>query len=171
MKKRRALYEIRNDIKQIFDEGVDKETGEITDDAISNLDALDIEVKEKIHACGQQLRKLKDEVTNASQEIKDIQAIKRSLDYDVERLQSYMILHMTELGITEVIMDGRKVKLAVGPKTVDVVDWDLFARDDTWIKESVEYKAMKRDIMIHFKETGQMPKGVVIKEGKPYIKV
>ena len=170
---RRTLYEIRDEVKDIFNskEGVDLETGEISDETIFSLTELDIEAKDKIHACSQKLRQIKSEIASAAIEIKEIRKLKKSLENDFEKLVSYVIFNMVELGIDEIVVDGRKTALKDLEFLIEVDIAQLLESAPEFVNTVVKYTEMVMEIKSHIKEGGKAPEGVSIIGGRKGLKI
>ena len=170
---RRKLYEIRDEVKNIFNskEGVDPITGEISEEVISNLDDLDIEAKEKIHACSQKLRQIKSEMASAATEIKEIGKLKKSLENDFEKLVNYVIFNMVELGIDEIVIDGRKTALKDLEFLIEVDLEQLLVSAPHFVKTTVSQKEMVMEIKAHIKNGNVAPEGVKVLDGRKGLKI
>ena len=170
---RRKLYEIRDDVGDIFEseEGIDPITGEISDEVIRNLTDLDIEAKEKIHACSQKLRQIKSEIASAATEIKGIRELKASLENDFERLVSYVIFNMVELGIYEIIVDGRKTALKDLEFLIEVDIAQLLESAPEFVNTVVKYTEMVRELKAHINNGGKVPDGVTVIDGRKGLKI
>ncbi len=170
---RRKLYEIRDEVKNIFEskEGVDTITGEINDETIRNLTELDVEAKEKIHACSQKLRQIKSEIANAATEMKEIGKLKKSLENDFEKLVNYVIFNMIELGIDEIVIDGRKTALKDLGFLIEVDLEQLLDSAPEFVKTTVSHKEMVMEIKAHIKNGNVAPEGVKVIGGRKGLKI
>ena len=163
---RRKLHEITSSVRDIFRKNVDPETGEISDDAYNQLDDLDLEAADKIHACAQKLRHMTNEIENAKEEVLAINTLIKSMEKERTRLEMYVAHHMRELSIVEVIREGRKITVKNLDDSVVVTDKHEFIQDPDYEK-LITITPVKRPSITKIKQflednPKKLPRGVGI---------
>lgn len=96
------IFEINKMLRLVMDDMVDPETGEIDEDAIEVLRALDIARDEKIEGMALVFKEVSHEIDAYAHEVKALTDRKRSAEKKAERLKS-LIAYAT---------DGEKFKTA-----------------------------------------------------------
>lgn len=84
------LYEINRAIADCLDL-VNPETGEISEDAFSNLECLEMEQAEKVLSIAKWIKNMSAEFDALDNEIKTMQARKKLVDNKIERVKSYLV--------------------------------------------------------------------------------
>lgn len=83
------LYEINSQITYLLD-FVDHETGEISDDALAGLEALEMAQEEKVLSLGKWIKNMTAESEALAVEIKNLQARKKLIENKIDRVKSYL---------------------------------------------------------------------------------
>lgn len=157
------LYEINREIEDILENSIDMETGEISEDAIERLNALQMERDAKVENIALWHKDLMAEAKAISDEIKALQERKKSLEKKMDWQESYLTF----------ALDGQKYespKVAITyrkSQAVEIYDMDRFIEDHKddpdVVNVKVEWSANKTNIKKMLKE-GQEIDGAVLVE-------
>lgn len=69
-----SLFEINEQIEMLTDKLVDEETGEINEEVMAELEALEMDKNDKLEGCGLMMKQLSAEVSAINEEIKALKA-------------------------------------------------------------------------------------------------
>ena len=167
----RQLYKIRDAVKEALAKGINRETGEITDETIEALDALDIEGRQKVHNCSQRLRQLKSAIDDCTKERAEILKLKKLIQKDYDRLEKYVAFNMRELGIDEVIIDGQRTTLVAKGDDVEVAKDAIPKLPEGLFSVSESFRALKRELLAYIERTGKTPDGVKVIKNRYGVKI
>lgn len=116
------LFEIANEYQNILEETFDAETGEINQNALSKLDEITVDIKEKGIAVASFIKNIdaeREAISNAKKSMADRESkLNRRVDY----LTSYLQANMERCGINEMSCAYFTVKLKKCPASVFVID-------------------------------------------------
>lgn len=149
------LYEIRREIEAAL--AAENEDGGFDS---AELDALQLAFEEKASACIRQLKNLKASADAISAEIQKLTTAKTALENNHRRLADYLKHEMEALGKPTIQAGIHKARIAKSPITVQVIDEGKI--DDHWKKVETVETVLKKEIIAHLKETGEIPSGVEI---------
>lgn len=162
------LYEITQGVQDAMDR-VDPETGELAEDVAEQLDALDMAFEAKAENVAKAVRSILAEADAHKEESKR-QALKaRARGNDAARLKEYLQVHMEIMGLEKIKGDLLTVALQKCPPSCAVLDEE---RVPDGYKELVtETKVHKKDIIDHWKATGETVDGVEIDASRKSLRI
>lgn len=155
-----TLYELNHEMEEKLTACIDPETGEVDENALADLNALQMDFEEKVENY-MMAYKNKMALANAlDEEEKSLEARKKSAKNVAEWLKSQL----------DVVLDGKKFESAKGrisyrsSSSVDIEDTDQFAK---WAIENhhadfvkvvpEQYKPDKKEIGKYIKKGGECP--------------
>lgn len=152
------LYYINKDIEDILFNSVDEETGEILPEAFEKIEALELKKEDLIHNVGLANVQAKMNESAVSEEIKRLQAIKKSLTSRKEAAKRFLEKHLepgTKFEFDNLKISWRKSQEVVLDELTEVDDLpDEFVR----VKKEVDKTAIKNS----YKATNTLPEGVKV---------
>lgn len=115
------LYEITNELQGIFDNV--GEEGELTQDMLDNLDALQQDFEQKAISVAAYIKNIEAEESAINEAIKDMTVRKNRLSKQVSSLMDYLQFNLQKLAINEIKSSPYfKIRLKQCPPSVDVFD-------------------------------------------------
>lgn len=85
-----TLYEINAQIQDLYDRAVDPETGEIDEDALTALEALNVSWDDKVENTALYIKNMKSDAKQIREEIKALTERARVLENKAERVEKYL---------------------------------------------------------------------------------
>lgn len=143
------LFEIANEYQSILSETFDMDTGEINELALSKLDELKSDIKEKGIAVASYIKNI-DAERKAIEDAKKAMAEREArLNNRVNYLTTYLQSNMERCGINEISCPYFVVKLKKCPLSVDVIDENVIPDDYKKSKQviSVDKIKLKEEIL------------------------
>lgn len=142
------LYELTAQYEQAFTDMVDAETGEVNEQAIALLDALQGDVKDKGLAVAAYIRNHDADVDALKAEEHRLAARRKQLESRMAWLREYLLDNMTRCGISEVKSPYFTIKTKKCPPAVKVFDEAQLPNKYIRVKEliSVDKVLIKKDI-------------------------
>lgn len=117
------LYEISNEYEKVLMEVMGGEDGELTEDMIANLDALQDDFEKKAICVASYIKNLQAEEDMISLAMKDMATRKSRLAKQADSLAEYLQFNLQKLSITEIKSSPYfKIRLKVCPQSVDIFD-------------------------------------------------
>ena len=116
------LFEIANQYENILSQTFDSETGEINEEALTALDAVKDDIKEKGIAIASFIKNIDAERKAIEEAKKSMGEREARLNNRVTYLTSYLQSNMERCGITEINCPYFAIKLKKCPISVDVID-------------------------------------------------
>lgn len=166
----KSLFDIDSRIQAILsipeDEVVDLETGEIKRDIWSELEALDIERKEKIINIALFIKETKKEAEALREYARQISERARAKENRIERLTAYAAANMMQNG-DKPIEDKRVRVTATTSKSIEVPDAQVLPDEYKRVKTTVEADKSKLAKAI---KAGETFDGVFVVE-KPTLRI
>jgi hypothetical protein len=162
----RKLYEIDKDIERLLDEdsilkieggqAVDTESGEVFS-LTERLESLQIERTRKLESVAFYLDDINIKLARIDERIKQMQALKKSLQNQEDRLGSYLLYATQNAGIET---DNVRVKVSKSVRT-EIVDEDAIPQEYKIVKTKTEpdKTAIKKAI-----KSGEAVPGAELKE-------
>lgn len=164
------LYEINREIEEILENSIDMETGEISEDAISRLNELQLAKDQKVENVALWYKNLMAESKAIADEIMVLQARKKSLDKRMEWQKEYL----------QFALDGNKYespKVAITyrkSQSVEISDMDSFIEgykdNPELVNVKVEWSANKTNIKKMLKEGQEIDGAVLVEKQNMQIK-
>ena len=137
-----SLYELTTEQKEletIAIETADLETGEISPELMTALNAINGKVEEKATAICVVYRKIKTDCKNIDERIKELQAMKKQRENACERIEEYVLSCMDNAGLAKIDVDVTQAQISIREsKAVDVYDFDALPDNYKRIKTVVE---------------------------------
>lgn len=151
-----ALWEIDEQIANIMDMLVDEETGEINEEAMKQLEQLEIDREIKLENCGIAIKNLMAEVEAIQDEIKALKRRAETKAHKIERLAEYVkkSLKGETFETSKVVYGYRK------SEKVEIIDEDMIP--DKWCNFETTKKPIKSEIKKAIKNGEEVPGCVVI---------
>lgn len=166
----RSLYDIDSRIEALLslpeEDVVDVETGEVKRDIWSELDALDIERKEKIANIALFIKQAKAEAAMLREYAKQISDRARAKENRVERLVAHTAASMMQYD-DRTIEDKRVRVTATTSKSVDVPDVSVLPDEYKRVKTTIEADKTK---LAKALKAGETFEGVYVIE-KPTLRI
>ena len=166
----RSLYDIDSRIEALLslpeEDVVDVETGEVKRDIWSELDALDIERREKIANIALFIKQAKAEAAMLREYAKQISDRARAKENRVERLIAHTAASMMQYD-DRIIEDKRVRVTATTSKSVDVPDVSVLPDEYKRVKTTVEADKAKLTKAL---KAGETFEGVYVIE-KPTLRI
>lgn len=164
-----SLYAQANEIEYAVDACIDRETGEVTDEALAaNLDELMSQGKEKILACGLFYRGLELESEKLKAEIDRLKKRKALHDRQAEKFKSYISRHAERFNGQETVKNELITiswRKSPGRVEVEVEPWNLDAAF-----QRIEIKADRAKIADALRAGDLVEGAKLVKETKMSIK-
>lgn len=152
-----ALWEIDAQIEELMDKLIDEETGEVNEEAMEELDKLNIDRKTKLENCGIMMKELTNEITALKDEINALKTRARVKTNKLESLSEYV----------KKSLNGEKFetsKVAYGyrrAQRVDIVNEDIVP--DSWCRFETKRSVMK-DVVKKALKNGEVVPGCTLTE-------
>lgn len=159
-----TLREINNEIRNLVEELEDAEDEAEQNAILKELDALDTKHHEKMNSIASVRLNQKAQCKTIDEEIKRLQQRKKSIINAGERIDNYVLLEMKSRGIKSYKGDLASITRAKSPTSCRVTNGDAIPEEFT--EEVVEVKILKKDIITHFKNTGEILPGVEMVQGE-----
>ena len=155
------LYELAQGMEEVINGGmvVDSATGEILFDS-ENLDALEIELKDKLEACGCYIKNLEAEAFALDQEARALKARKDAAVAKVKRMKEYVKGCMDMAG--EKRLETPRVVLSQRKSTYLEVEDDMMVPED--YKTIEEVVKVDKDAIKKAIKNGEQVAGCELKE-------
>lgn len=154
------LYAIAPEIARIIRENTDLETGEISEQAVEEIVALEEHAEFKIHNCGQVIRDDDSKIVSVKEEIKKLRDDLSRIEKHREGVEQYLIRCAETLNIDKVFVDGRTTEIKMSRDSVQVDS--LEDLDPEYVVTTETQRADKRGIMQFWRSTGKMISGAKI---------
>lgn len=153
-----SLYQLTNDFINFMNIAEKEELTEVEFSQIAEMLTSELQ-KKSTNIIG--YYKNQDSLINAiDEQIKRLQAYKKSKENNLSRYKDYVKANMERLGITKLETPVGALSIAKSPISVEVVDESLIPKD---YKQAVtEIKIDKKKILEDFKSTGELISGVTI---------
>lgn len=156
------LYEIPSEIRRIMETGSDPETGELTDAAIMELDAIQMNLETKadgVCAIVREELSLESAVTAEIDRLRKMQVAHASR---AARLKEYLKLTLEATGQKKLEMARFKVRIQANPPAAScVIDPKDLPDEFKWVRVEPDNRAA----IDAWKKTGQAPEGFEIRQG------
>lgn len=137
------LYEIDRRIREILETEVDPETGEISERAAAELDALEVARERKLEALALVVLELEGDAEAIRKEEKRLEERRRRIERRVERLKDYIRQHLV-VGET---IEGELVSIRWRrAKAVEVHDLDRLPESCVRIRRDPDRTAIRAAI-------------------------
>lgn len=135
-----SLYEISNELREVYNklengEGVDLETGEISEEMQNALALSQQNLQAKGIDIGYVIKSFDDEIDLYDREIKRLTERKQSLKNAQERIKNGLVNAMEEFGIE--LIEGKTLKIKLRPSERVEID-DIEQLDDKFKRIKVE---------------------------------
>ncbi len=138
--------------------------GEMSQDDIQDtLDGMQLEFNDKASSIVSLAESLQGDVSALDVEIKRLQARKKAITNNQDRLKEYLRHNMELSGITKIKSPLFSITLGKATVTADVVDVDFLP--DEFVNTEVVIKADKKAILKALKDGQEIP-GAVLSTGK-----
>ncbi len=138
--------------------------GEMSQDDIQDtLDGMQLEFNDKASSIVSLAESLQGDVSALDIEIKRLQARKKAITNNQDRLKEYLRHNMELSGITKIKSPLFSITLGKATVTADVVDVDFLP--DEFVNTEVVIKADKKAILKALKDGQEIP-GAVLSTGK-----
>ena len=154
------LYAVAPEISRLIRDNTDPETGEISEDAVEKIVALEEHAEIKIHNCGQVIRSDNMKIESIKEEIKKLREHLQKIEKHKNGVEQYLIKCAEALNIDKVFIGGRTTEIKMSRESVEVDNIDDLDPEFVLITQSV--KISKRDIRQNWKSTGKIPAGARI---------
>lgn len=142
-----SLFEINEQIEMLTNKLVDEETGEINEEVMAELEALEMDREDKIEGCGLMMKQLAAEVDAINTEIKALKARATAKANKHDRIGEYVkaTLKGKPFERARVSMRFRKsVKVEITDETLVPDEWCKYETTRTPMKTEIK-KALKND--------------------------
>ena len=142
-----SLFEINEQIEMLTEKLIDEDTGEINEDVMAELEALEMDREDKIEGCGLMMKQLAAEVAAINEEIKALKARANAKANRHDRIGEYVkaTLKGKPFERARVSMRFRKsVKVEITDETLVPDEWCKFETTRTPMKTEIK-KALKND--------------------------
>lgn len=160
-----TLYDIDNQIAQILNESVDEETGELNEEALESIGALQMARTEKLDNIGIYLKSLDAEITALKEEKSKLDERIKSKSNKIERIKNYLLTYV----ITE-----KKIETTHAVYTTRDSEYvDVISEEDIpemYLKIKVEKSPDKTAIKNAIKAGEEIPGAVIAKRASLTIK-
>ena len=120
-----TLYEIPTRYEHFYKTMMELTEGEITDDLIQVLDAIDEEFSDKVEACCRMISELRSRSEVASSEASRLVAKARVHGNKADRLAQYVKDNMQRMGVKTVENALFRATVSDNPVSVDITDEEL----------------------------------------------
>ena len=152
-----SLFEINEQIEMLTERLVDEETGEINEEVMAELEALEMDKNDKLEGCGMMLKQLSAEVAAINEEIKALKARSKAKANKHDRIAEYVkaTLKGKPFERARVSMSFRK------SERVEIDDESLVP--DEWCKFETTRTPMKTEIKKALKNDEKIPGCVLVK--------
>ena len=157
------LYEVAPVISEIIRNNTDYETGEINENAVEEIIALEQHAEFKIHNCGQVLRRAHDNVKGIDEQRRKLLDEKNKILKEASRLEEYVIRCAEILHIDKVVMDGKTTEIKMSRESVV---GDLEKCDPDFIVEKISKSIDKRAVLRVWKSEDRVVDGCEIVKRK-----
>lgn len=154
------LYDITSEVKQL-----EKlvEDGELTREQVQDtLDGSELEFQEKATNIVNLASSWEDDIATIDNHIKRLQARKKSIKGNADRLREYLRYNMIESGVTKIQSPLFTIQLRKGVQKVNILDADLLPEE--YVNAKVEIKPDSRKILKDLKEGVEIT-GALIEQG------
>lgn len=145
--------------------------GEIENDNLAaQLSDIKARFEEKAENVGKYILSLEAEAQSIQTELDRLSTRKQKIGKNTDWLKSYLLQEMTVTGIDKIRRDLFTISLRLNPPSVNVIDTDSipthFRRiiPETWQPD-------KKQILEHFKETGEIIAGVEMVTDKKSLQI
>ena len=142
------LYEITSEMRvldELFLSCIDEETGEVKDDGV--IDILEQELKLQLQTKGagiiKSLKNSEAMLNGVDEEIKRLQALKKSISNQINSRKEYIVRNMEMMGITKIETELGNLSLRKS-KSVNIYDESLI--DKKFIEIETKEKISKTEI-------------------------
>ena len=126
----------------------------------ARIEELQLAFDDKVESCVAVIKNLKSDADQIDTEIKRLQARKAAVENNRRGLSEYVKAEMEQLGKQKVKAGVHQARIANSPASAIVVDADRVSLE---FKETItEHRIDKKAIIAHFKETGEILKGVEV---------
>jgi len=142
------LYELADQYNEAFAAMVDAETGEINDQALATLDALQVDIKDKGLAVAAYIRNHDADVDALKAEEQRLATRRKQLESRMDWLRGYLLDNMQRCGISEIKSPYFTIKTKKCPPSVKVTDENQLPQKYVQVKESISVDKIliKKDI-------------------------
>lgn len=150
------LYEIRHEIETALLTPEDEHFNP------QRIEELNMVFDDKVESCVAVIKNLKSDADQIDAEIKRLQARKAAVENNRKGLSEYIKAEMERLGKDKVKAGVHQARIANSPVSAIITDADRVSLE---FKEThTETRIDKKAIIQHFKETGEILKGVEMKQ-------
>lgn len=147
------LYEINHQIQCVLDQ-VDPDTGDISNEALEQLEQLEMSLEQKALNTGKWLKSIDAESVAIAEEIKKLSLRKKTLDSRYDRVKEYLT---NALG-GKVFKDAQCALSWRKSEAVNIIDERLITDEEFWkVKREISKTAVKEGI-----QSGKITEGAEI---------
>ena len=145
-----SLYEISNELREVYNklengEGVDLETGELSDELINALEVSQANLQQKGIDIGYVIKSFDDEIELYDKEIKRLTERKKALQNAQDRVKTSLKNAMEEFNIVEI--KGQTLKISFRKsESVEIDNVDLLDERFKRVKVEPDKTAIKQAI-------------------------
>lgn len=150
------LYELTEAYMDLMAQLEDCETDEDEATVLAQIDAVSDDIARKGEAFARICRNLQADVSGYEAEIKRLQKRKKAAENAAERLKNHILFSMGIAGATELHTTIGKWSIAKNPPSAVVTD-ETLVPEEFFLPQPP--KISKALILMHWKETGEIPKG------------
>lgn len=153
-----SLYNITNGFVELMDK---VESGELTEEEYNRLgEELAIELQKKSGNIIAYVKNGESFIDAVKAEEKRLADMRKAAENKIAKFKEYVKENMDKLGIEKIQTDLGNLSIAKSPISVEVINEDEIPSE--YKQEIVTVKIDKKAISDNFKETGEIPNGVVI---------
>ena len=162
-----SLFQITNEFQELMNKAED---GEITEELYNEIGTqLAVELKNKSTNIVGYIQNENVLIEAMNVQIERLQKLKKSKQNNIDNFKKYVKEQMEKLNLPKVETELGTLSIAKSPISVEIIEEDKITNEYKKIVQEV--KVDKTKIKEHFKETGEIIKGVKINTNNTYLKV
>jgi hypothetical protein len=162
-----SLYNITNNFVALMDKA---QEGTITEEEYNQLgQELAMELQNKSANIAGYIQEKGSLVEAIDVQIKRLQELKKSEQGKLDNFKKYVKDNMDRLGITKIETELGTLSIAKSPISVEIINENEVPKE--FIQEVITIKVDKKAITDNFKQTGEVPTGVIVHDNNTSLRV
>jgi hypothetical protein len=149
----KSLYHLSQELESALDQSLEE----------SNINEIVTSLQKKTDGVAGYALKLSDQIDLIDSRIKQLKALKESMEAKKERFDEYVMFCMQQLGVSELDGDMSTLKLTETPGSVEIINKDLVDVEYVELKQEA---VIRKDLILKKLREGEEVNGCALKKKK-----
>lgn len=167
LEQKKPLWKIIEDLSQMIESSVDPETGEITDEVMTLIEGQELELSDKLDACGGIILHWESYAESLKEQAKSMTQRAKQIEKRAKSFKDYVKYGMKKMDIKK-NKGSFQLSILKGRESLVIVDLDKIP--GKFKKQVVEWKVDKNEIKKALKDGEEVP-GVKLETGQGSLQI